>query len=187
MSVKNGGNSLKKLFKAFCSFVIISSLIFSYAPSINAKNINLTKNTSKTYTFKNGKTTIYYKYSHKDEFGHYWNIKEKHGAKITKKYQLVEGQRSNLYYEGYPNSDVGFFLPLPIKVNKKWNNGQGGSKDIWIVKSKNKLVKTKAGTFKNAIHIYSSTHKTSYYLAPRSGIIKVVTKGKTTFELISRR
>lgn len=88
---------------------------------------------------------------------------------------------------GIQTQMLAFFLPLPIKVNKKWNNGQGGSKDIWIVKSKNKLVKTKAGTFKNAIHIYSSTHKTTYYLAPRSGIIKVVTKGKTTFELISRR
>ncbi|MFJ8263606.1 hypothetical protein ACIQ4I_16965 [Rummeliibacillus sp. NPDC094406] len=178
---------MKSLCKILLTLAIAISFSLSSAFPTSAKTINYTKSTNKTYTFKSGKNTIVYKYSYKDQYGQYWNITQKRGSKVTEKYQLVENQRSDIYYEGYPESDVGFFLPLPIKVGKKWDNGMMGSKDIWEVKSKTKTIKTKAGTFKNVLHIYSSTYKTSYYMAPKAGIIKTVVKGKTTYELISKK
>lgn len=106
---------------------------------------------------------------------------------------LFEKEDTNGIHEA--SEDLSYIyseLKYPLVEGKVWLDSESENK--YEVKSINKSIKTKAGTFNNVVEIvkynyYDSRDKSSYYLskmyyAPNNGLILVLEDDEITFELV---
>ncbi|USK58574.1 SH3 domain-containing protein [Peribacillus asahii] len=89
-------------------------------------------------------------------------------------------------YEGVFDGGYSVQIEYPIKVGKSW--AASDNEDTARILSVNKTIKTPAGTFKNVVEVrykYSDGYFYTAYFTKNVGLIKIVSKNKKYYELVS--
>lgn len=153
------------------------------------RKTNFAMNTQKTYSYyspenKGSGFKTYYKATFKHLYAanktltNFWYFNSEPDAIGRMEFETSKG-----LYVGYKDIGIATLaIEYPVKRNNSWKGLDG---QILKIVETNKVVKTKAGIYKNVVVVKEGKGKNYSYYAPQIGLIKQIFNGKTINELTS--
>lgn len=124
-------------------------------------------------------SAIEYLGKYSGDTGVVWDMWKESGNGGTGEFLMREDDQG--LYQGYMNSYFNVLLDYPLVVGKKYEDW--ASAETYTIISTNRIVTTKAGTFRNVVEVGTSDGWKEYY-AENIGRIKSIDNGVTFAELV---